>query len=101
MDRKQLDNFREWFADKIASGLSDTQIQHLCQKYTKLELIESEVDLHSFITLIPEVHLSRRILLATDEDDALDRAGDADQVSCEYSHSLEPDEEPWEVKMEG
>lgn len=38
---------------------------------------------------IREVHVSTRIVEADSKEDAINRAFEGDEVSCEYSHTLE------------
>lgn len=46
--------------------------------------------------LIREVHVSHRIVEASSRDEALELVGDADEVFCEYSHTLP--KETWTIE---
>ena len=44
-----------------------------------------------FYVMIREVHISTRLVEAANVEEALHDAGGADEVCCEYSHTLDPD----------
>ena len=51
-----------------------------------------------YTVLIREVHVSHRLVEADSEKEAIEKAGDSDEVYLEYSHTL--DKSTWTVESE-
>jgi hypothetical protein len=52
-----------------------------------------------YCVVIPEVHLAYLMIEAEDDKDAIAKVADGggEEINCEYSHTLEDDECPWQV----
>ena len=59
----------------------------IVQQRGELVVAEEKV----FVVGIREVHVSHRRVVATSPEAAIEKAGDAEELFCEYSHTLESD----------